>query len=138
MALAAIGLAALAFHPTLQFAPALLAGRAAAAHIGAFEDGVADPPRSRLLRRVGAAVAAPVRGLWVRCDEQLCRIDGPPINPLALLARLVPRRRPLSKLQLCEEGTIKVRTTGTTRTFEMHPTREEKETCSVDAALDMF
>ena len=102
-------------------------------------DAVALPTvrRPRLFRRVGAAIASPVRGMWVRCDEQLCRIDGPP-NPFRLLSKLVPKKRALNRLQMCEEGTVKVKTTQGVRDFVMVPAAEDKDTCSVDAALDML
>ena len=95
------------------------------------------PARRPLIRRVGSILTAPARGVWARCDEQLCRIDGPP-NPFAFWSRLMPRRRPLTRLQLCEEGTIKVRTSGELRSFVLHPSESEKDTCSVEDALDLF
>ena len=79
-----------------------------------------------------------LRAAWARCDEQLCRVGGLP-NPVRFVRMLLPKRRPLTRLQLCEEGTIKVMKIDGTRQFIREPKRDQiSAECSVSDAMEFL
>jgi len=74
-----------------------------------------------------------VRSVLSRCDDAVCRVGGAfsILQPRQWLRALIPRRRPLRRLRMCEEGTVKVKTTKAgTRELVVFARKEE---CALDA-----
>ena len=95
------------------------------------------PPVSRVTR-FRVALVKPLSALWARCDEAVCEVGGWP-NPIRAVRRLMPKRRPLDRLQLCEEGTVKVmKSDGGSRTMVLIPPPVEKDACDVSAVMDLM
>ena len=60
-------------------------------------------------------------------------------NPVRFVRMLLPKRRPLTRLQLCEEGTIKVMKIDGTRQFIREPKRDQiSAECSVSDAMEFL
>lgn len=58
----------------------------------------------RAMRRLGGTLLG-------RCDDAVCYVVTGPGTLLNRVRALLPERRPIHKLRLCEEGTIKVKST---------------------------
>jgi len=82
-----------------------------------------------ILRR---GVFGRLRSTWARCTNDVCDVEW---RPFERVRRLIPRKRPLRRLRMCEEGTYKVRRMEGVRRFEF---TENLKECSVDGAMDML
>ena len=78
--------------------------------------------------------------LWSLCNEEVCTTRS--IRPVQFLRRLVPKRRPLSKLgrslSCADPGTYKIHRTEGSRMWMYKPAEDVKEECNLDDAMDMF
>ena len=76
-----------------------------------------------------------IRSVWAMCDEQLCRVDRP--RPIEFVRRLIPKRRPLKQLRMCDAGVLKVKRTED-GSRQMYYAETPKEECNLEEAMDMF
>ena len=71
-----------------------------------------------------------------RCDDDACDVDGfrfgLATRPLRWVRALLPKKRPLRKLSLCEGGTFKVRRDGEERKMVFLVDQNAPDTCSID------
>ena len=110
-------------HTLTELAPPL--------SMAAFGD--TDAYRPRPARRALRAVRRLGGTLIGRCDDVVCHVVSGPGSLLTRLRLLLPRRRPIQRLRMCEEGTIKVKRVGDgTRHMYMVPHANPADECQLD------
>ena len=87
--------------------------------------------------RMRKVVFGRLQSLWAQCDEQACRLRQ--LKPLSWAGRLIPRKRPLNKLNFCEGGTFKVKKDAEgQRRMMVVVAPNAPDACSVQEALDFL
>ena len=90
-------------------------------------------------RLVGAETAVQ---FWTRLKVAIRRGAERKLVVVQFLRRLVPKRRPLSKLgrslSCADPGTYKIHRTEGSRMWMYKPAEDVKEECNLDDAMDMF
>mmetsp|Transcript_40544 Transcript_40544/g.133580 ORF Transcript_40544/g.133580 Transcript_40544/m.133580 type:complete len:161 (+) Transcript_40544:290-772(+) len=106
--------------------------RSASAIIGSPSRGAASSERRASSAIIGKSV--PPVGRLSRCTLDYCAIGGSAVR------RLLPRRRPLRRLSLCDEGeSVKVSRSGGKRIIKcVDPPAAEAEECDLDDAISLL